>query len=97
VAQISKLGVTRSFRSAVVHAIDYRANCPATMAAVDCLTEKYISPNHMLDLLWNDPRALEFGCMYALGIEYSPAKQSAVFVLTGRTWADWLAYYYAGA
>lgn len=88
--QITKLSVTRMFRAAIIYAVTYQSNCPATMSAVDCLADQYISLEHMLDLLWSDPRAMEFGCMYALGIEYDPMKQSAVQLLTGRSWPDWM-------
>jgi hypothetical protein len=90
--QLSKLGVSRMFRAAIIHAVDYYANDPATMAAVDCLAESYISLDHLLDQLWRDPQALEFGRMGGLGIEYSPMKQSAVLLLTGRSWPDWIKF-----
>ncbi len=77
----------RMLRSAILSATRTMFADPATMNAVEILADGDI--NRLVDKLWRSPESLEFGHVCSLGIEYSPRKQAALLLVTGRDMAYW--------
>ena len=82
--------VCRIIRAQILQAISNRFDDPESMKAVDELASGWSSLDYMLEYLWKgDPEALTVNSL--TGIQYSHKKQTALKVITGKEWREWIA------
>jgi hypothetical protein len=76
----------KSFRNAILQAIENNPYDPSIMHAVKVVAEGFKNVDGLLEYLWKYPDA--FGWGTRMGLDHSSRKQSAVKVLTGKSWLE---------
>ena len=76
----------KSFRAAILRAIETKPYDPSVTRAVSAMAEGFENVDGLLDYLWKYPDAFGWGAR--MGLDHSSKKQDAVRVLTGKSWAE---------